>query len=371
MNRFRGDGVCYELGNKLAVYQNTPTAMNVLVATGGVQIQGYGMYNDAVVTLTIAAASSTLARIDRIIARLTPTGSPGSIVLAVLTGTAAASPTAPALTRTAGGVWEIELAQVSIPANTTSITTALITAAASQPLCAWSIPFMAGITISQGLATTLPGSLTLPAAQIHGVANPGADTDAETKGHVASLFAAFVPTGCRGLITRLTTGSGNFTTDPSTKSVDISIYGPGGGGAGYYATGGGTGYGGGGGSGAWLKKYGISVSPNHQYAYVVGTPGSGGSTTQNGTAGTSSSITINGVTYTAPGGYGGYCPTSAGGTGTPGNGGEVPTSGDDVMPGNPGIGAAGGKPAYPSPFGAGGGDRTSGSVGAIIIFEYS
>jgi hypothetical protein len=74
--------------------------MNVLVATGGVQIQGYGMYSDAVETLTIAPASSTLARIDRIIARLTPTGSPGKIELAVLIGTAAASPTAPALTQT-------------------------------------------------------------------------------------------------------------------------------------------------------------------------------------------------------------------------------------------------------------------------------
>lgn len=70
--------------------------------------------------MTIQAASATLPRIDNIVLRLDVTLSGLNIDLYAVTGTAAATPTAPALTRNAS-VWELCLATISVPAAATSV----------------------------------------------------------------------------------------------------------------------------------------------------------------------------------------------------------------------------------------------------------
>lgn len=92
--------------------------MTVTTAAGFAIVRGFMYSSDAVVTNTISASSSN-PRIDLIILRLDP--SANSIVQAVLTGTPAASPSAPALTQTTTGIYEIEIGRVTVPALATSI----------------------------------------------------------------------------------------------------------------------------------------------------------------------------------------------------------------------------------------------------------
>lgn len=123
-----GDGVVKGsgAGAELGVTENSPAAMSVLVGLGKVFIQGYFLeVYSAAEALTIAAANGSNPRIDRIVARRDLTGR--TATLAVLTGTPAASPTAPALTQNSAGTWEVSLAQVLVPASSTSVINARIT----------------------------------------------------------------------------------------------------------------------------------------------------------------------------------------------------------------------------------------------------
>lgn len=94
------------------------SGMNVKVAAGFAIVRGHAYNNDAQVTLTIGA-SSTNPRRDLVILRLDP--SSNSVVLAVKAGTAAASPSDPALTQTEEGVYELPVARVTVPANAVTI----------------------------------------------------------------------------------------------------------------------------------------------------------------------------------------------------------------------------------------------------------
>jgi hypothetical protein len=116
-------------GTNLEVTESTPNAMTVDVAIGTAWIQGYYYKNTAIVPLAISAADATNPRIDRIILRLNADDAVRSIVLAILAGTPAASPTAPALQTnyTGTGIYEISLAQVLVAANETEITNTEIT----------------------------------------------------------------------------------------------------------------------------------------------------------------------------------------------------------------------------------------------------
>jgi hypothetical protein len=98
--------------------------MTVTTAAGFAIVRGFMYSSDAVVTNTISASSSN-PRIDLIILRLDP--SANSIVQAVLTGTPAASPSAPALTQTTTGIYEIEIGRVTVPALATTISSGNVT----------------------------------------------------------------------------------------------------------------------------------------------------------------------------------------------------------------------------------------------------
>jgi len=120
-----GDGVV-ATGNELAVAEASPPAMSVRVNTGKAFIGGYYFeVHTGQETLTIGAAHATLPRIDRVVVRRDLAGR--TAVLAVLPGTPAASPTAPALTQVTAGVWEIPLAQVAVAPAAASIVDANIT----------------------------------------------------------------------------------------------------------------------------------------------------------------------------------------------------------------------------------------------------
>jgi hypothetical protein len=111
--------------------QGTPN-MTVAVAAGWGAIVSstsnagvYQIYNDASTNLTIATADPSNPRIDRIVATVNDayySGLLNNVTFTVITGTAAASPTAPATPSNS-----ISLATVAVAAGATSIASGNIT----------------------------------------------------------------------------------------------------------------------------------------------------------------------------------------------------------------------------------------------------
>jgi len=119
--------------DSLAVTQNSPTGLSILVASGWAAIVGttqanmgtYVGYNDATVVLSITTADPTNPRIDRVCLTVNDayyTGALNNAVLQVVAGTPAGSPVAPALPANS-----ISLATVAVGAGATAITNANIT----------------------------------------------------------------------------------------------------------------------------------------------------------------------------------------------------------------------------------------------------
>ena len=100
--------------------------MTVDVQPGDALVNGHHFYEETVRTLTVQAANATLDRIDSVVLRLNLAVDALPIDLYVVQGTAAATPTAPDLTRNAS-VYEIGLANLFITKNTTTITQQRIT----------------------------------------------------------------------------------------------------------------------------------------------------------------------------------------------------------------------------------------------------
>jgi hypothetical protein len=111
-------------GTELKVYGDS-SGMQVKVPAGFAMVRGHYYSNTALETLTIAAAHATLARIDSVILELDP--SANTILLTVLTGTAASTPAAPTLTQTDTGVYQIRLANVAVAAAATTISAGNVT----------------------------------------------------------------------------------------------------------------------------------------------------------------------------------------------------------------------------------------------------
>lgn len=117
-------------GNSFAV---TPgTGMKVNVSAGKALINGRFCADDNAASLNIAAANASYNRYDSVVLRLNldvnsaNTAIERSIYLLVKTGTAAASPTVPALTRTSQ-YYELRLANILVKKGATSIIQANIT----------------------------------------------------------------------------------------------------------------------------------------------------------------------------------------------------------------------------------------------------
>ena len=116
------NGVFYASATNL---QATPgNGLAVSVAAGSAWINGYRYENTDDLNLPLTTANGSNPRIDRIVVRLSQVSR--NIQLAVVDGTPAATPSAPALTRTSD-VYELGIADVLIPAAVTSIATNNIT----------------------------------------------------------------------------------------------------------------------------------------------------------------------------------------------------------------------------------------------------
>jgi len=119
--------------SSLAVTQNSPVGMSVIIASGWCAIVGttqanmgtYVAYNDAATVATITTANPTNPRIDLICATVNDayyTGSTNNVVFQVIAGTPAGSPVAPSLPANS-----ISLATVNVAAGALSIVTGNIT----------------------------------------------------------------------------------------------------------------------------------------------------------------------------------------------------------------------------------------------------
>jgi hypothetical protein len=117
----------------LAVTQNSPVGMSVIIASGWCAIVGttqanmgtYVAYNDAATVVAITTANPTNPRIDLICATINDayyTGSTNNVVFQVIAGTPAGTPVAPSLPANS-----IALATVDVAAGALSIVTGNIT----------------------------------------------------------------------------------------------------------------------------------------------------------------------------------------------------------------------------------------------------
>jgi hypothetical protein len=119
--------------SSLAVTQNSPAGMSVLIAAGWAGILGttqanmgvYQVYNDGTATATITTANPSNPRIDRVCITVNDayyTGALNNVAINVVAGTPAASPVAPTTPANS-----ISLATIAVGAGVTSILTANIT----------------------------------------------------------------------------------------------------------------------------------------------------------------------------------------------------------------------------------------------------
>jgi hypothetical protein len=119
--------------SSLAVTQNSPVGMSVIIASGWAAIVGttqsnmgtYVAYNDAPTVVTITTANPTNPRIDLLCATVQDafyTGAQNNVIFQVVVGTPASSPVVPALPANS-----IALAEIDVAAGALSITSGDIT----------------------------------------------------------------------------------------------------------------------------------------------------------------------------------------------------------------------------------------------------
>ncbi|MGN0695026.1 MAG: hypothetical protein ACI4LK_09000 [Lentihominibacter sp.] len=131
---FFSPGVLMQQDTSLQV--SVSSGMNVQIHAGVGNINGKTILNTAAEIVPIEAASLTLDRIDRVIFRLDEVNR--LMEFDVLKGTAASSPTAPALTQGAD-IYEMCLAEVRVPAGASEIIASYITdKRADSTLCGYS-----------------------------------------------------------------------------------------------------------------------------------------------------------------------------------------------------------------------------------------
>lgn len=116
------NGIFYSNSDNLRVTPGGGLSVNVLA--GSAWINGYAYENTEERNLTIAAADGVNPRVDRAVIRWDAVER--QISAAVLTGTAATSPTAPSLTRS-DNIYELALADIAVAAGAVSLAAGDIT----------------------------------------------------------------------------------------------------------------------------------------------------------------------------------------------------------------------------------------------------
>jgi hypothetical protein len=94
------------------------SGMQVKVPAGFAIVRGHAYFSNATETLAVTASAAN-PRIDLVVLELNPTAN--TTILKMVDGTAAASPVAPTLTQTTDGIFQLSLAQVTVPASATTI----------------------------------------------------------------------------------------------------------------------------------------------------------------------------------------------------------------------------------------------------------
>jgi len=153
------------------------------------------------------------------------------------------------------------------------------------------------------------------------------------------------------------TADDTFTAPAGVTRVYVTMCGGGGGGGG--ANNDGYGGGGGGGGGASCIRVPYTVVPSSEYAVVVGTKGTGG-TTANGNAGEASSFN---TSLSVAGGSGGQGGTGAS-THNGGAGGTTNLAASGITAGKPAIAGGAGAAGSTSNYGGGGGGSLCGAGAA-------
>ncbi len=124
LQKYFRNGIFSDASDNLQVLEES--GMTVAVQPGSGLINGRHCYEDSTRVLTVQAADATYDRIDTVVLRLDLAPATLSIDLYVVQGTAAATPSAPALTRNAT-VYELGLANLFIVKSSTSIPQSRIT----------------------------------------------------------------------------------------------------------------------------------------------------------------------------------------------------------------------------------------------------
>ena len=133
LDRIVGNGVFPNPSTSLQV--RADSGMQVIIQAGQGWIKGHKLFNTADVPVTIDPANALLDRYDRIVFYCDWTLR--EMGFATLTGTPAATPLVPDLTRTATR-YEMSLAIISVPKQTTALTNANITdTRADTEVCGW------------------------------------------------------------------------------------------------------------------------------------------------------------------------------------------------------------------------------------------
>jgi len=116
------NGIFYAAANNLQV--SAASGMGVSVQAGAAWINGYSYENTSPLSLAIPTADGVNPRIDRVVVRWSAVNRGINIV--IKSGTAAANPAAPALTRN-NDVWELGLADIAVAKGAVSIVAGNIT----------------------------------------------------------------------------------------------------------------------------------------------------------------------------------------------------------------------------------------------------
>lgn len=125
------NGVLRSTENDLKV---TASGLNLTVNSGRAWIEGHYYKNDSSYSLPAVVAPTGGSRIDRVILRLNKNIAVRSITLQYLTGTAATSPVAPALTRN-DNIYDLCIAEITVNANASSV--AVTDTRSDTDLCGW------------------------------------------------------------------------------------------------------------------------------------------------------------------------------------------------------------------------------------------
>lgn len=126
------NGVFLTVGNALQVTAASSASMNVIVKNGAAIINGRQYFNSDVLAIEVPIASSTQNRVDSVVLRMDITAR--QITLAYKQASVSVERTSE--------IWELQLATISVPANSVSVSGSQITDKRSdESVCGYSSPY--------------------------------------------------------------------------------------------------------------------------------------------------------------------------------------------------------------------------------------